>query len=157
MPAAHCPQTSDLDALQCPYSDCLIMNILHGNLKCLLWISHQGQPAPQGFHWQGHPSCQWHYLPYWESPTEPPEPDGSITDSALGNSPKDTDYKHGGLSRQVPQPHSPAPESDGEEAVPRQTPTDKYHPAIEVHPMVGRKFSDNPFYNEFGDLIHNLG
>ena len=155
MPPARRPRASALDALECPYPDCMTMFVWRGNLKRHLRISHQGQPPPPANHRQSHPPRRRLYSPHRQSPTETPEPDGSIPAPALDEIPEETDSEDDGLYRRVPQPHSPAQESDTEEADPGETPMDEENPEIEVHPTAGRTFGDDPDYNEFRDLINN--
>jgi len=111
MTPARRPRTSALDALECPYPDYLSMIVRRGNLKRHLGISHQGQPPPPASHRQSHPPRRRQYSPHRQSPTETPEPDGSIPAPALDKIPAETDSEDDGLYRRVPEPHSPAQES----------------------------------------------
>jgi len=155
MPPARRPRTSALDALECLYLECMRMFVRRGNLKCDLRIRYQGQLPPPASHRHSHPPLRRLYSPHRQSPTESPEPDGSIPAPALYEIPEDTDSEDHSLHRRVAQPHSPAQASDTEEANPGETPMDKEIPEIEVHPTAGRTFGDDPDYNEFQDLIDN--
>jgi hypothetical protein len=66
----------------------------------------------------------------------------------------ETDSQDISLYRLLPQPHSLAQESGTEEGYPKETPMDEENPEMEVHPMAGRTFSDDPGYTEFRDLIN---
>jgi hypothetical protein len=94
-------------------------------------------------------------LPHRQSLTETPESDGSIPAPARDQIPEKTDSEDDGLYRHFPKPQSPAQESDMEEADPGESPMDKEHLDIEVNPMAGRTFCDDPDYNDFRDIINN--
>jgi hypothetical protein len=155
MPPGCRPRTCALDALECPYPDCMTMFVRRGNLKRHLRISHQGQRPPPASHRQSHPPRPGLYSPHRRCPTDNPEPDGNILAPALDKIPEDTYSEDDGIYRRVPHPHSPAQESSTEVADPGETLTNEKNPEIEVHSTTGRNFGDDPAYNEFRDLVNN--
>jgi len=155
MPPAHRPQTSALDAGECPYPDCMQMVVRWGYLKRHLRISYQGQLPPLASHRRSHPPRRRLYSPHGHSPTDTLEPDCCIPALPLDKIPEASNSKDDGLYRRVPLPYPPAAVSNTEEADTEESPMDEENPEIEVHPMARSTFGDDPDYNEFRDLINN--
>ena len=65
----------------------------------------------------------------------------------------ETDSEDDALYRPVPQPQSPAQESDTVDAVPRETLMDKEHPEVVVYPTAGMTTDDDPGVAEFPDQV----
>jgi len=93
---------------------------------------------------------------YRQSPTATPKHDRSIPATALDEIPVDTDSEDKGLYWRILLPHSPAQESDNEDADHGETLMDEENPEIEVYPAADKTFGDDPDPNEFRDLIWKL-
>jgi len=155
MPPGWRPPISVWEALKCLYPDSVRMFICRGNLKCLLRVSHLGQPLPPASHQQSHSPRRWLYSPHQQCPAEIPEPKGSIPGPALNQVPQETHSADDGLYRHVPQPQTPAQASEKEEADPGETLINGKNPKIDIHHTAGRTFSDDSNFCEFRDLINN--
>jgi len=156
MPPAHRPWISALDALECPYPDCIWMFVRWWNLQRYLGISHQGQPPPPTSHQQNQPPYRRLYSTHRQSPTATPEPNSGILVPSLDAFPVDTDSGDDSHNRPIPQPHCLAQSSNSEDAEHRVTPMDKENPEIKVPPTAGRTFGDDSYYIEFWNHINIL-
>jgi hypothetical protein len=101
-----------------------------------------------------HPPRRRLFSPHRQSPTATPEPYGTIPDPALNKNPEETYSEDNGLHRSILQPHTPAQESDTEEADPGETAMDEENLETKVHRTVVRTLGDDPDYIKFRHLIN---